>query len=156
MIRGDKSSVTIEHYTNIQDRAVINTVKALDDGTDGDVTIGKYCTIGPGTLITSAEIGDRVHVGQGCVISPGCIIEEDSKIMPGSVLLPGSFVGHGQLWAGNPAKYERDLTAEEIQELFDTAFATSKLSREHDAEFLPWGCVYQEYERREEAGEKMN
>ena len=48
------------------------------------------------------------------VISAGCFIGSNSMIAAGSVLLPGTLVPQGQLWAGNPAVYIRDIRAEEI------------------------------------------
>lgn len=35
-------------------------------------------------------------------------------IAAGAVVLPETHVPKGQLWAGNPAKYVRDVTAEEV------------------------------------------
>lgn len=48
------------------------------------------------------------------VIPAGCFIGSNSMIAAGSVLLPGTLVPQGQLWAGNPAVYIRDIRSEEI------------------------------------------
>lgn len=50
----------------------------------------------------------------GSVISAGCFIGARSMIAAGSVLLQGTLVPQGQLWAGNPAVYIRDIRPEEI------------------------------------------
>jgi hypothetical protein len=46
------------------------------------------------------------------------------------------------MWAGNPAKYVRDVTAEEVEDI--TAVSDSKrgLASDHAYEFLPVGNVY--------------
>ena len=104
----------IGHGTNIQDRAVIDTETELDTGYSPDVEIGNYVTIGHGALITSSIIQSNVLIGQGSIIQKGCVIEPFSILAAGSVLLPGTLIGTKQLWAGNPAKYIRDVTDEEI------------------------------------------
>lgn len=48
------------------------------------------------------------------VILEGCVVERNSMIAAGSVLLPHTIVPSGQLWAGNPAVYIRDVKDEEI------------------------------------------
>ncbi len=92
---------------------MISTVTTLDNGYPSDVVIGSEVTIGHGALISSCTIGDRVLIGQGAVIQEGCDIGQDVIIAAGSVLLPNMLVPSGQLWAGNPAKYIRDVVDEE-------------------------------------------
>jgi carbonic anhydrase/acetyltransferase-like protein (isoleucine patch superfamily) len=99
---------------NVQDRAVINTVSSLETGYPSDVNIGDFVTIGHGALITSATIGNNVLIGQGAIISEGSDIGSKVIIAAGAVVLPGTVVPSGQLWAGNPAVYIRDLAEEEI------------------------------------------
>lgn len=41
----------------------------------------------------------------------------DAVLAPGSVLPPGRRIPSGQLWAGSPAKYVRDLTKDEVNQL---------------------------------------
>jgi carbonic anhydrase/acetyltransferase-like protein (isoleucine patch superfamily) len=107
VLRGDKSKIKIGHMTNVQDRAVVNTVTSLDSGFPSDVEVGNWCTIGHGALLTSCVVGDRVLVGQGAIIQEGCEVSSDSIIAAGAVLMPGTVVPSGQLWAGNPAVFKR-------------------------------------------------
>jgi carbonic anhydrase/acetyltransferase-like protein (isoleucine patch superfamily) len=44
----------------------------------------------------------------------GCVIESDAMLAAGAMLTPGKRIPTGQLWAGRPAKYVRDLTTEEL------------------------------------------
>lgn len=170
MVRADKHRVKIGSNTNVQDRAVINTVTSLDNGFPADVTIGEEVTIGHGALLTSCTVGSRVLIGQGAIVQAGADIGSDSMIAAGAVVLPNTVVPSKQLWAGNPAKYVRDLTDEELagvqkvslcdncskclwtnhRRLFACCLLFSqsaeeyvKLSKEHDAEFLPYGTAYQ-------------
>ena len=44
----------------------------------------------------------------------GSLVEGSSVLAPGTVLPPGRLVPSGQLWAGNPARYVRDLSKDEV------------------------------------------
>src|SRR3546814_13785101 len=44
----------------------------------------------------------------------GCEIEPDGLLAAGGLLSPGKRIPSGQLWAGRPAKYVRDLTVEQM------------------------------------------
>jgi carbonic anhydrase/acetyltransferase-like protein (isoleucine patch superfamily) len=56
-------------------------------------------------------------IGQGAIIQKGSIIEPHSIVAAGSVVLPGTLIPTKQLWAGNPAKYIRDVTDEEMEHI---------------------------------------
>jgi len=43
----------------------------------------------------------------------GAVVEEGAMLAAGAVLTPKKRIPKGQLWAGAPAKYFRDLTAEQ-------------------------------------------
>lgn len=100
--------------TNIQDRAVINTVSSLETGFSADVEIGDRVTIGHGALLTSCIVGADTLIGQGAIIQAGAEIGSESMIAAGAVVLPNTVVPSKQLWAGNPAKYIRDVSDEEV------------------------------------------
>lgn len=114
MIRGDKAPVDIGYKCNIQDRAVISTVTALNSGFNSDVTIANYVTIGHGALLTSCSVGEKTLIGQGAIIGQGADIGGQCIVAAGAVVLPDTVIPNRQLWAGNPAQYVRDVTDEEI------------------------------------------
>ena len=103
--------------SNIQDRAVISTVPTTDEAYPADVLIGNHVTVGHGALLTSCTVKDNTLIGQGAIIQEGAVIEENSIIAAGAVVLPGTLVKQGQLWAGNPAAYVRDVTEHEIEDI---------------------------------------
>ncbi len=67
-------------------------------------------------------------------------------IAPGSVVQAGRRIPSGQLWAGNPAAYVRDLTEEDIEGIRLKAEEMSALADEHKHEFLPVGTAYRHAE----------
>lgn len=54
-------------------------------------------------------------IGEKCVLMEGSLVENHSILAPGTVLPPGRLVPSGQLWAGNPAKFVRNLTKDEVR-----------------------------------------
>jgi carbonic anhydrase/acetyltransferase-like protein (isoleucine patch superfamily) len=49
----------------------------------------------------------------------------------GAVLTPGKVVKSGQIWAGNPAKYFRDMSAEEKNYIKISAENYAELAQEY-------------------------
>ena len=96
---------------------MIDTESELESGFPAEVDIGNYVTIGHGALLTSCVVKDFCLIGQGAIIQKGTIIESHCVIAAGSVVLSGTFIPTKQLWAGNPAKYIRDVTDEEMEHI---------------------------------------
>jgi bifunctional UDP-N-acetylglucosamine pyrophosphorylase/glucosamine-1-phosphate N-acetyltransferase len=59
----------------------------------GDTKIGEDCVIGPGTIVRSSRIGDRVEVRMSMVEES--TVEDDVDMGPYSHLRPGSYVCQG-------------------------------------------------------------
>ncbi len=84
-----------------------------DEAYPADVVIDDSVTVGHGALLTSCTIGSETLIGQGAIVQEGSVIGPNCIIAAGAVVLPGTMIPQGQLWAGNPAKYIRDVTEEE-------------------------------------------
>ena len=61
-------------------------------------------------------------------------IEKGAIVAAGAVLTPGKTVPSGQIWAGNPAKYLRDLEADESNFILQSANNYAALAAVHSAE----------------------
>ena len=48
------------------------------------------------------------------MLMEGSLVETQSMLAAGTVLPPGRLVPTGELWAGNPAKFVRKLTNDEV------------------------------------------
>ena len=117
-IRGDVAKITIGDDTNVQDNTVIHVTRANhaqnktgDEG--GPTKIGKAVTIGHSSIIHACTIEDYAFIGMGSIVMDLSIVESYAMLAAGAVLTPGKIVKSGQIWAGNPARYMRDLTQEE-------------------------------------------
>ena len=114
-MRGDVSQIKIGDYTNIQDNCVLHGTRAnhaqnKTGDKAADVIIGNGVTIGHGAIIHACKIEDNAFIGMGSIAMDLSLVEEFGMLAAGSVLTPGKVVKKGQIWAGNPAKYFRDLT----------------------------------------------
>lgn len=50
----------------------------------------------------------------GATLMDNVVVETGGMVAAGALLTPGKRVKSGQLWAGVPAKYFRDMTPEEM------------------------------------------
>lgn len=108
VIRGDVNSIRIGARTNIQDGTVIHVTRKT-----GPTTIGSDVTIGHSVLLHACTIEDFAFIGMHATLMDGVVVESGGWVAAGALVTPGKRIPKGQIWAGNPAKYFRDLTPEE-------------------------------------------
>ena len=136
VIRGDVSTVRIGKNTNIQDNSVVHVTRAhhkqnKTGDAGGPVVIGDNVTIGHSCIIHACIIEDEAFIGMGSVLMDLARVEKQGMLAAGSVLTPGKVVKSGQLWAGVPAKYFRDMTKEELDYIKISADNYAELAREY-------------------------
>lgn len=134
VVRGDASRVAIGPYTNVQDRAVISTSTPTEDS-DGETNIGHFVTIGHGAILHSCTVENNALIGIQAVIGAGARVGAHSQIAANSYVEPNTQIPSGQLWAGNPAVYKRDLTPTEQESTKSQALNYASLSKEHVSAF---------------------
>mmetsp|Transcript_5556 Transcript_5556/g.5739 ORF Transcript_5556/g.5739 Transcript_5556/m.5739 type:complete len:232 (+) Transcript_5556:92-787(+) len=147
VLRGDVNKIRVGPVSNVQDRAVIYCTDKLDSGFSSEVDIGSHVTVGHGAVLHSCTVRDECVIGMGAVISEGSIVDKGSMVAAGAIVLADTFIPSGQLWAGNPAKFVRNLTEEELASIPKSAEAYADLAAKHSEEFLPYGTVYQHSEK---------
>lgn len=108
VIRGDVAHIRIGDRTNIQDGTVIHVTR------NGHPTIiGSGVTVGHKALLHACNLESDSFIGMGAIIMDDVIVESGAMVAAGALVTPGKTVKKGQIWAGNPAKYFRDLTEKE-------------------------------------------
>jgi carbonic anhydrase/acetyltransferase-like protein (isoleucine patch superfamily) len=116
VLRGDGNRIRIGARSNVQDGSVIH----VDPPGPGrpekgyPTIIGEDVLIGHMAMVHGCTLHDRAFVGLGAIVMDGCEIESGGMLAAGALLAPGRRIPAGQLWAGRPAKYVRDLSAEEL------------------------------------------
>jgi carbonic anhydrase/acetyltransferase-like protein (isoleucine patch superfamily) len=111
VLRGDMNRIRIGARSNLQDGSVIH-VDPPRPGSPADgypCLIGEEVLIGHMAMIHGCTLRDRAFVGLGAIVMDGCEIEGDAMLAAGAMLTPGKRIPSGQLWAGRPARYVRDL-----------------------------------------------
>lgn len=115
VIRGDIASVRIGEKTNIQDNVTIH----LSQGRG--VVIGNHVSIGHNAVVHACIIEDCSTIGMGAVVMDGARIRKHSIVGAGSIVTAGKDFPEYSLILGTPARYVRELTAEEVQGIVENA-----------------------------------
>ena len=113
--RGDVNFIRIGKRTNIQDLSMLHVTHKKDAADPGapliigdDVTVGHSVTLHGCTVKKGAFIGMQAIVMDKVVIGEGALVGARALVTEGTVITPHT------LWVGSPARYRRDLTADEI------------------------------------------
>ncbi len=116
VLRGDVNRIRIGARTNIQDGTVIHVDSPKPGEEEGLPTIiGEEVLVGHLAMVHGCTLHDRAFVGLGAIVMDGCVIESEAMLAAGAMLTPGRRIPSGQLWAGRPARYVRDLRPEELE-----------------------------------------
>lgn len=106
VIRGDVNSIRMGHRVNVQDGAVIHCTYQKTK-----TLIGNHVSIGHNAIVHGCTIHDNVLIGMGAIVMDNAVIGEGSIIAAGSIVLEGTEVAPGSLYAGNPAKFKKQVSA---------------------------------------------
>lgn len=116
VVRGDVAPVKIGARTNIQDGTVIHTSRY-----EGPTIIGSGVTVGHKAILHACTLEDDCFVGMGSILMDKVVVERGGMVAAGALVTPGKRVKAGQIWAGNPAKYFRDMTDAEKAYIAESA-----------------------------------
>jgi carbonic anhydrase/acetyltransferase-like protein (isoleucine patch superfamily) len=134
VLRGDVNRIRIGARTNIQDGSVLHVDSPKLGYPAGHPTIiGEEVLIGHLAMVHGCILHDRAFVGLGSIVMDGCEIESDAMLAAGAMLTPGRRIPSGQLWAGRPAKYVRDLSESDLQGMRMGVANYVELARAHAA-----------------------
>jgi carbonic anhydrase/acetyltransferase-like protein (isoleucine patch superfamily) len=134
VLRGDVNRIRVGARTNIQDGSVVHVDSPHPGAENGHPTIiGEEVLIGHLAMVHGCILHDRAFVGLGAIVMDGCEIESHGMLAAGGLLTPGKRIPSGQLWAGRPAKYVRDLTPAECDANLAGVFHYVELARAHRA-----------------------
>jgi carbonic anhydrase/acetyltransferase-like protein (isoleucine patch superfamily) len=113
ILRGDLNWIRVGRNTNIQDGTIVHVNHERAGFPGGEpTTIGDNVLIGHLALIHACTIEDEAFIGMRAVVMDRAVVERGAMIAAGSVVTPGKVIEAGQLWAGTPARYVRDVSPE--------------------------------------------
>jgi carbonic anhydrase/acetyltransferase-like protein (isoleucine patch superfamily) len=133
--------VTIGEGVTIGDRAFVYA------SAQGKATvIGNRAVVGAGAIVQGATLADESMVGAGAQVLDGATVQKHAVVAPGALVAMGKVVPSGQLWAGVPAAYVRDLSVAEVANIAATAAENVALAAVHAAETAKGWAVVEEDE----------
>lgn len=132
VVRGDVHRIRIGARTNIQDGTVVHVTRDT-----GPTAIGSDVTIGHCALLHACTLEDGCFIGMRATLMDGVIVEKGAWVAAGALVTPGKRIPVGQVWAGSPAKFFREMTAEEKAFISISARNYVDLAREYRAMALP-------------------
>jgi gamma-carbonic anhydrase len=112
VLRGDDNTITIGKNVTVGDRVMIHCSKLPKEA---PTVIEDNAVIGTGSILHGC------FIEEGAVIGEGSQVLDDAKVGAKAVLAAGSFLAGNksipprQLWAGVPARFVRELTAQELE-----------------------------------------
>ncbi|GFP88109.1 gamma carbonic anhydrase 1 mitochondrial [Phtheirospermum japonicum] len=134
VLRGDVNSISVGSGTNIQDNSLVHVAKSNLSGKVLPTIIGNNVTIGHSAIIHGCTIEDEAFVGMGATVLDGVVVEKNAMVAAGALVRQNTRVPFGEVWAGNPAKFLRKLTSEEIAFISESATNYINLAKVHAAE----------------------
>jgi carbonic anhydrase/acetyltransferase-like protein (isoleucine patch superfamily) len=123
VIRGDVNYIKIGSRTNIQDLSMIHvTHYKKEDKSDGSPTIiGDDVTVGHRVMLHGCTIEDACLIGMSATILDDAVIGKESIVGAGALVTKGKVFPPRSLIIGSPAKVVRELTDDEVAELYASA-----------------------------------
>eukprot|EP00695_Tsukubamonas_globosa_P003455 TRINITY_DN645_c0_g1_i1.p1 TRINITY_DN645_c0_g1~~TRINITY_DN645_c0_g1_i1.p1 ORF type:complete len:242 (-),score=94.32 TRINITY_DN645_c0_g1_i1:87-740(-) len=131
VVRGDVNYIKVGKMSNLQDRTTVHAAKFQQDL---PTIIGDSVTVENGAVLHACVLESEVHVGACATVLDGAVVRSRSVVAPGALVTPGTTIPSGQLWGGAPAKYIRDLTAQEQEAIAKLAEQNCELARLHAEE----------------------
>ena len=123
VVRGDVHYIKIGNRTNIQDLSMIHVThyKNDDKSTGNPTIIGDDVTIGHRVMLHGCTVEDACLIGMSATILDGAVIGKESIVGAGALVTKNKVFPPRSLIMGTPAKVIRELTAEEVEELYASA-----------------------------------
>lgn len=116
VVRGDVNSVIVGDNSNIQDGAIIHCTYQKTK-----TTIGNYVSIAHNAIVHGCTIEDKVLIGMGAIVMDGAVIETGSIIAAGAIVTQNTRVPTGTIYAGNPAKFLKNVSPDAAEVFMRTA-----------------------------------
>ncbi|KAG6774639.1 hypothetical protein POTOM_021999 [Populus tomentosa] len=145
VLRGDVNSISVGSGTNIQDNSLVHVAKSNLSGKvlptiiGDNVTVGEHYDEGHSAVLHGCTVEDEAFVGMGATLLDGVVVEKHAMVAAGALVRQNTRIPTGecdvkQVWGGNPAKFLRKLTEEEIAFISQSATNYSNLAQVHAAE----------------------
>eukprot|EP00163_Fabomonas_tropica_P000594 TRINITY_DN1038_c0_g1_i2.p1 TRINITY_DN1038_c0_g1~~TRINITY_DN1038_c0_g1_i2.p1 ORF type:complete len:275 (+),score=61.26 TRINITY_DN1038_c0_g1_i2:275-1099(+) len=134
VVRGDAEKISIGSNTHIQDRAVVQVSANNHKQLTVPTKVGNNVTVGHGATLSGCTIGNNVMIGMGATVSELATVEDGAIVAAGAVVPEEAVVKSGEVWAGSPAQFIREVTDVETRHIAYMADSYVSLAKKHDVE----------------------
>ena len=108
VVRGDVNFIRIGTNTNLQDGTVVHVTRNTHP-----TLIGNDVTIGHRAALHGCTLEDGAFIGMQATVMDGAVVEGGAMVAAGALVPPRKRVLRGEIWAGVPAKWLRDVNQQE-------------------------------------------
>ncbi|KAL6598785.1 hypothetical protein ACP70R_046045 [Stipagrostis hirtigluma subsp. patula] len=130
----DANSIQIGSGTNIQDNSLVHVAKSNLSGKVFPTIIGDNVTVGHSAVLQGCTVEDEAFVCMGATLLDGVVVEKHGMVAAGALVRQNTRIPAGEVWGGNPARFLRKLTDDEIAFIAKSAANYSDLAKAHAAE----------------------
>lgn len=134
VLRGDVNSISIGSGTNIQDNSLVHVAKSNLSGKVLPILIGDNVTVGHSAVLHGCTVEDESFVGMGATLLDGVVVEKHAMVAAGALVRQNTRIPAGEVWGGNPARFLRKLTEDEIAFISQSAINYANLAQVHASE----------------------
>lgn len=134
VLRGDTNSISVGAGTNIQDNSLVHVAKSNLSGKVLPTIVGDNVTIGHSAVLHGCTIEDEAFIGTSATLLDGAYVEKHAMVASGALVRQNTRIPSGEVWGGNPARFLRKLTEEEMALISHSALDYSNLAQVHAAE----------------------
>lgn len=125
VLRGDVNQIRIGRGVNIQDGSVVHVSRLYACIIEDRVSIGHMA------LIHACTLEEGCFIGMKACIMDGVVVERGALVAAGSLVTPGKRVLAGEMWAGQPARFVRNVSEKDLAMMAYTQPNYVKLSRQY-------------------------
>ncbi|KAK1309615.1 hypothetical protein QJS10_CPA08g00164 [Acorus calamus] len=134
VLRGDVNGISVGSETNIQDNSLIHVAKSNLSGKVKPTIIGDRVTVGHSAVLHGCTVENEAFVGMGATLLDGVVVETNAMVAAGALVRQDTRIPSGEVWGGNPARFLRKLTDEEMKFFVESATNYSNLAQVHASE----------------------
>lgn len=113
VLRGDINRIVVGAGSNLQDGTVVHVEGPGPTANGMPTIVGEEVLVGHMAILHGCTLEDRAFVGMGSIVMDGCRLGAAAMLAAGAMLTPGKRIPERQIWAGRPAAFLRELSAEE-------------------------------------------
>ncbi|MRR33430.1 gamma carbonic anhydrase family protein [bacterium] len=122
VIRGDVNFIRIGSNSNIQDLSMLHVTHKKDaDDPGAPLIIGDNVTIAHSVTLHGCTIENGAFVGMQAVVMDKAVVGEEALVGARALVTEGTVIPPRTLWLGAPARYQRDLSPQELERIRKSA-----------------------------------